>query len=209
MISSRDVYKIVGDAKLHRQTALCSSFMQSIPTDLLEHSSDATGAAEVVAGVSGIPALHHLQLVYVCFRVLVPDSASVLQNWPNESLVGSFHDRCWCSAEIPLEEGTSVVGLLGCLVDVLRPCTVLVESHSKVLCCISHLQYMPMDVVLGDDRRWLPCDSQKLTLLEMKTDQPPTLPGLQRIEVCLDVFGVLLRVDLFVNQTIVSKQSDG
>ena len=106
MISSRDVYKIVGDAKLHRQTGLGSSFMQSIPTDLLEHSSDATGAAEVVAGVSGIPALHHLQLVYVCFRVWVPDRASVLQNWPNESLVGPFLDRCWCSAEIPLEEGT-------------------------------------------------------------------------------------------------------
>ena len=42
-------------------TGLCSSFMQSIPTDLLEHSSDATGAAEIVAGVSGIPALHHLK----------------------------------------------------------------------------------------------------------------------------------------------------
>ena len=124
-------------------------------------------------------------------------------------VVGSFLDRCWCSAEIPLEEGTSVVGLLGCLVDVLRPCTVLVESHSKVLCCISHLQYMPVDVVLGDDRRWLPCDSQKLTLLGMKTHQPLTLPGLQRIEVCLEVVGVLLRVDLFVNQTIISKQSDG
>ena len=65
MISSRDVYKIVGDAKLHRQTGLGSSFMQSIATDLLEHSSAATGAAEVVAGVSGILALHHLQLVYV------------------------------------------------------------------------------------------------------------------------------------------------
>ena len=65
MINSRDVYKIVGDAKLHRQTGLGSSFMQSIPTDLLEHSSEATGAAEVVAGVSGIPALHHLQLVDV------------------------------------------------------------------------------------------------------------------------------------------------
>ena len=51
MISSRDVYKIVGDAKLHRQTGVCSSFMESIPTDLLEHSSDATGAAEVVADV--------------------------------------------------------------------------------------------------------------------------------------------------------------
>ena len=64
MISNRDVYKIVGDAKLHRQTGLGSSFMQSIPTDLLEHSIDATGAADVVAGVSGIiPALHHLQLV--------------------------------------------------------------------------------------------------------------------------------------------------
>ena len=63
MISSSDVYKIVGDSKLHRQTGLGSSFMQSIPTDLLEHSSDATGAAEVVAGVSSIPALHHLQLV--------------------------------------------------------------------------------------------------------------------------------------------------
>ena len=37
MISSRDVYKIVGDAKLHRQTGLGSSFMQSIPTDMLEH----------------------------------------------------------------------------------------------------------------------------------------------------------------------------
>ena len=80
--------------------------------------------------------------LYVFFRVWVPDRASVLQNWPNESLVGPFLDRCWCSAEIPLEEGTSVVGLLGCLVDVLRPCTVLVESHSKVLCCISHLQHM-------------------------------------------------------------------
>ena len=45
MISSRDVYKIVGDAKLHRQTGLGSSLMQSIPTDLLEHSTDATGAA--------------------------------------------------------------------------------------------------------------------------------------------------------------------
>ena len=65
MISSRYVYKIVGDAKLHRQTGLCSSFRQSIATDLLEHSSDATGAAEVVAGVSGILVLHHLQLVYV------------------------------------------------------------------------------------------------------------------------------------------------
>ena len=161
MISSTDVYKIVGDAKLHRQTGLGSSFMQSIPTDLLEQSSDATDAAEVVAGVSGIPALHHLQqVVYVYFRVWVPDSVSVLQNWPNESLVGPFLDRCWCSAEIPLEDGTSVVGLLGCLFDVLRPCTVLVESHSKVLCCVSHLQYMPVDVVLGDDRRWLPYDSQ-------------------------------------------------
>ena len=162
MISSRDVYKIVGDAKLHRQTGIGSSFMQNIPTDLVEHSSDATGAAEVVAGVSGIAALHHIPLVYVCFRVWVPYRASVgrLHNGPNESLVGLFLDRCWCSVEIPLEEGTSVVGLLGCLVDVLRPCTVLVESHSKVLCCISHLQYMPVDVVLGDDRRWLPCDSQ-------------------------------------------------
>ena len=81
MISSRDVYKIVGDAKLHRQTGLGSSFMQSIPTDLLEQSSGATGAAEVVAGVSGIPAFHHLQLVYVCFRVWVPDSASVFHNY--------------------------------------------------------------------------------------------------------------------------------
>ena len=102
-----------------------------------------------------------------------------------------------------------IVGLLCYLVDVLRPFTVVVESHSKVLCCISHLQYMPVDVVLGDDRRWLPCDSQKLTLLGMKTHQPPTLPCLQRIVVCLEVFGVLLRVDLFVNQTINSKQSDG
>ena len=55
-ISSRDIYKIVGDTKLHRQAGLGSSFLQSIPTDLLEHSSDATGAAEVVAGVSSIPA---------------------------------------------------------------------------------------------------------------------------------------------------------
>ena len=47
MISSRDVYEIVGDAKLHHPTGLCSSFMQSIPTDLLEHSSDATGAYRV------------------------------------------------------------------------------------------------------------------------------------------------------------------
>ena len=117
------------------------------------------GAAKVVAGVSGIPALHHLHLVCVCFRVWVPYSANVLQNWPIESLVGPFLDRCWCSAEIPLEEGTSVVGLLGCLVDVLRPCTLLVESHSKVYCCVSHLQYIPVDVVLGDDWRWLPCDS--------------------------------------------------
>ena len=69
MISSRDVYKIVGDAKLHRQTGLGPSFMHSIPTDLLEHSSDATGAAEVVACVSGIPALHHLQLVYMSASV--------------------------------------------------------------------------------------------------------------------------------------------
>ena len=130
------------------------------PTDLMEHSSDATGAAEIVAGVSGIPALHHLQLVYVCFRVWVPDRASVLQNWPNESVIGPFLDRCWCSAEIPLQEGTRVVGLLGCMADVLRPCTLLVESYSKVLCCVSHLQYMPVDVVLGDDRIWLPCDSQ-------------------------------------------------
>ena len=65
MISNKDVYKIVSDAKLHRQTGLGSSFMQSIATDLLEHSSDATGAAEVVAGVSGILELHHLQLVSV------------------------------------------------------------------------------------------------------------------------------------------------
>ena len=135
----------------------------------------------------------------------VPDSASVLQNGPNESLLGPFLDRCWCSVEIPLEENTSVVGLLDCLVDILRPCTVLVESHSKVFCCVIHLQYMPVDIVLGDDRRWLPCDSQQLTLLGMKTHQPPTLPGLQRIEVCLEVSGVLLRVDLFVNQTIISK----
>ena len=72
MISSRDVYKIVGDAKLYRQTELGSSFLQSILTDLLEHSSDATGAAEVFAGISGIPALHTLQLVNVCLRVGVP-----------------------------------------------------------------------------------------------------------------------------------------
>ena len=151
---------------------------------------------------------------YVCFRVWVPDSASVLQNWPNESLVGSFLDRCWCSTEIPLEEGTSVVGLLGCLVDVLRPCTVLEESHSKVLCCISHLQYMPVDVVLGDDRRWLPCDSQKLRLLGMKTHQPPTLPGLQRNETLFGGLRCLAESgsdnhQQTVNQTIISKQSDG
>ena len=63
--SSRDIYKIVGDAKLHRQAGLGSSFLQSIPTDLLELSSDPTGAAEVVAGVSSISALHHLLLVSV------------------------------------------------------------------------------------------------------------------------------------------------
>ena len=102
MISSRDICKVVGDAKFYRQIMT---------------------AWELVAKTN-------------------------------------FTDRCWCSADIPLEEGTSVVGLLGCLVDVLRPCTVLVESHSKVLCCVSHLQCMPVDVVLGDDRRWLPCDSQ-------------------------------------------------
>ena len=44
---------------------LGSSFLQSLPTDLLEHNSDATGAAEVVAGVSSIPALHHLHPVNV------------------------------------------------------------------------------------------------------------------------------------------------
>ena len=91
----------------------------------------------------------------------IPDSASVglLHNGPNESIVGPFLDRFLCSAEIPVKEGTSVVGLVGCLVDVLRPCTVLVESHSNVLCCVSHLRYLPVNVVLGDDRRWLPCDS--------------------------------------------------
>ena len=150
----------MGDAKLHRQTGLGSTFLQSLPTDLLEHSSDATGAAEVVAGVSSIPALHHIQPVNVLFSVWVPDSATVLQNGPNESLVGPFLGRCWCSAEIPLEEGTIVIGLLCCLADVLRPCTVLVESHYNTLCCVSHIQYTPVDVVLGDDWRWLPCDSQ-------------------------------------------------
>ena len=101
-----------------------------------------------------------LQMYLARFSVWVPDSASVLQNGPNESLVGPFLDRCWCSAEIPLEEGTSVIDLLGCLVDVLRLCTVLVESHCKVLCCVSHFLFMPVDVVLGDYRRWLSCDSQ-------------------------------------------------
>ena len=135
-------------------------FLQNLPADLLEHSSDATGAAEICAGVSRIPALHHLQPETVCFSVWVPGSASVLRNWPNESLVGPFLDRCWCSAEIPLEEGTSVIGRLGCLADVLRPCTVIVEGHSKVLCCVSHLQCMPVDVVLSSDWIWLPCDSK-------------------------------------------------
>ena len=41
----------------------CVETPLSLPTDLLEHSSDATGATEVVAGVSSIPAL--LQLVNV------------------------------------------------------------------------------------------------------------------------------------------------
>ena len=135
------------------------SFLPNLPSDLLAHSSDATGAAEVVAGESGIPALHHLLLVNVWFSVWVPDSASV-QNGHNESLVSPFLHRCWCSAEIPSEEGASVVGLLGFLVDVLRPCTVLVDRHSDILCCVSHLQYMPVDIVLGDGRRWLTCDSQ-------------------------------------------------
>ena len=53
-----------------------------------------------------------------------------------------------------------LLALLTVWLHVLSPCTVLVESHSKVLCCVSHLQYMPVDVVLGDDRRWFPCDSQ-------------------------------------------------
>ena len=80
---------------------------------------------------------------------------------------GGRHECCWPS---------------GCLADVFRPCTVLVESHSKVLCCVSHIQYMPVN-------------------------QRPTLPGQQCIEVCLEVFGVLLRVDIFVNQTLISKHS--
>ena len=83
----------MGDAKLHRQTGLGSSFLQSIPSNLLEHSIDATGAAEVVAGVSRIPLLHHIQPVNVLFSVWVPDSATVLQNGPNESLVGPFLGR--------------------------------------------------------------------------------------------------------------------
>ena len=69
-------------------------------------------------------------------------------------------------------------------------------------------KYMPVDVVLGDDWNGFRV-IRSTTLLGMKTHQPPTLPGLQCIEVCLEVFGVLLRVDLFVNQTIISKQSDG
>ena len=51
----------MGDAKLHRQMGLDSSFLQSLPTNLLEHrpsSSDGTGAAEVVAG----------QQVYLAYR---------------------------------------------------------------------------------------------------------------------------------------------
>ena len=149
MISSRDVYKIVGDAKLHRQTGLgrvSQPICWSIAVTLLVRP-------KLLQVYLSYRRCTISSLYYVCFHVWIPNSASVLQNWPNESLVGSFLDRCWCLVEIPLEEGTSVVGLLGCLVDVLRPCTVLVESHAKVLCCISHLQYMPMDVVLGDDRR--------------------------------------------------------
>ena len=78
----------------------------------------------------------------------VPDRSSVLQNGPNDCLVGPFLERRWCSAEIPLEEGTSVVGLLGCLVDVLRSCTVLVESHSKVLCCVSVTKWLVLFITI-------------------------------------------------------------
>ena len=159
MISSRDVYKIVsGRCKI----ALPDGTWLFVHAEYPNRSAGALAVTLLVR-----PKLLQVYLayrrctissLYVCFRVWVPDRDSILQNWPNESLVGPFLDRCWCSAEIPLEEGTSVVGLLGCLVDVLRPCTVLVESHCKVLCCISHLQHMPVDVV--HDRRWLPCDSQ-------------------------------------------------
>ena len=53
---------------------LGSVSLQRLPTDC----RDTTGATEVVAGVSTVPALHHLHLVNVCLSVWIPDSASVL-----------------------------------------------------------------------------------------------------------------------------------
>ena len=43
--------------------AVRSVFLLSRPIDLLKHGSDATNAAKFIAGVSGIPALHHLPVL--------------------------------------------------------------------------------------------------------------------------------------------------
>ena len=113
MISSRDVYKIVGDATLHRQTGLCrvsQPICLSIAVTLLVRpkllqvylaywrctiSSDATGAAEVVAGVSGIPALHHLQLVYVPWHTgVAPSPACICSYTISRHTQG--RSRCFC-----------------------------------------------------------------------------------------------------------------
>ena len=52
-------------------------------------------------------------LVNVCLSVCVPESASVLQNGPNnESLVSPFHYRCWYSAEISLGKARVLLAFL-------------------------------------------------------------------------------------------------
>ena len=111
--------------------------------------------------------LAHARVDVLNFGVLAPQLVpakpriNAVRAMTFNSLVGLFLNRCWCSTEIPLEEVTSVVGLFGCLADVFRPCTVLVESHSKVLCCVSHLQYicpwMLYWAMIGDGFRT--CDS--------------------------------------------------
>ena len=66
--------------------------------------------------------------------VQVADSASVFQNGPNECFLTIVAAR---RIVLDLYQGTCVVGLLGCLVDLIRPITMLVKRHAKVLCCVS------------------------------------------------------------------------
>ena len=87
--------------------------------------------------------------------------------------------------EVSQEEGTGVVGLLRCLMDVRRPGAVFVQGNSQVLGSVSLLRHVAMDGVLSLDWGPLPRYPEELTLLGMETHEPLLFPSLECIQVRL------------------------